>query len=359
MPFPSRRLACFAALAYGCSLVTGCASPGVPKAPSLLLPAAPKNLTADRIGSAVSLRFTVPQRTTDDLPVRTASLGLKICRELPPGPCAPLPQIPNTVSTRNSQGGPNTLTLTDQLPAELSSGAPRVMAYRIQFENARGHAGPLSEAAYAAAGAAPANVSGFTAAGTRLGVLLSWGAVAPDGSEVILHRDTASSSTRNVPLLLRASENGAASTQSRSLDTGAEDGVTYRYTAERQRKVVLGGRTLLLSSEPTPPVVFTLHDTFPPPVPTDLTVAAFTTDDKFSIDLIWQPVEDPGLAGYNVYREPLDSSTPRVRLNPAPLPTPAFHDTTAKAAASYRYSVTAIDRKGNESAAVTATSSAQ
>jgi fibronectin type 3 domain-containing protein len=72
-----------------------------------------------------------------------------------------------------------------------------------------------------------------------------------------------------------------------------------------------------------------------------------------TIDLIWQPVDTPHLAGYNVYRETLDSngapSKAKARLNQAPVPTPAFHDTTATAGEHYRYSVTAVDIKGNES----------
>jgi fibronectin type 3 domain-containing protein len=42
-------------------------------------------------------------------------------------------------------------------------------------------------------------------------------------------------------------------------------------------------------------------------------------------------------------------------LNTLPIPQPAFHDTTADPAAIYRYSVTAVDAKGNESPSATAT----
>ena len=44
---------------------------------------------------------------------------------------------------------------------------------------------------------------------------------------------------------------------------------------------------------------------------------------------------------------------PRTRLNPAPVPVPSFHDPSASPAARYRYSVTAVDGKGNESPAAT------
>jgi len=122
-----------------------------------------------------------------------------------------------------------------------------------------------------------------------------------------------------------------------------------------------------LRSALSPPTPFTLREIYPPPAPTGLNAVGFFaseatgTPPAFAVDLIWQPIDETGLlaglAGYNVYREPLnttgDTATPRTRLNTAPIPTPAFHDTTANPATRYRYSVTAIDTKGNESRAVT------
>jgi len=114
-------------------------------------------------------------------------------------------------------------------------------------------------------------------------------------------------------------------------------------------------------------VPFTLHLAYAPLAPGGLTAAGFTTPatstapEAFLVDLIWQPVDDSGLlaglAGYNVYRQPVDASGnpagERKRLNDTAVPVPAFHDTTAGAAQRYRYSVTAVDGKGNESLAAT------
>ena len=41
-------------------ILTGCASPGPPHAPSLQLPQPVRDLTATRIGNTVELRFTRP-----------------------------------------------------------------------------------------------------------------------------------------------------------------------------------------------------------------------------------------------------------------------------------------------------------
>jgi hypothetical protein len=135
--------------------------------------------------------------------------------------------------------------------------------------------------------------------------------------------------------------------------------------------VAVGSRTFDLRSEPSAPVDYTLHPIYAPATPTGLTATGFQPTDApsahFSIDLIWQPVDDANitpqlaapLAGYNVYREQLAAdgsvTASRTRLNPTPVAVPGFHDATAEPDARYRYSVTAIDAKGNESKAATFT----
>jgi hypothetical protein len=152
-----------------------------------------------------------------------------------------------------------------------------------------------------------------------------------------------------------------------TLDTSALANEPYKYAAERVRSVDAGGHVLEMHSGESPLVAFTLRDTYPPPPPTDLSVAGFTQGEgaavTYSVDLIWQPVDDANLAGYLVYRQALDgqgnATGERVKLTQEPLALPAFHDATTDAKQGYRYSVTAVDPKGNESAAATATLAAQ
>jgi hypothetical protein len=141
-----------------------------------------------------------------------------------------------------------------------------------------------------------------------------------------------------------------------SLDTSAQEGVSYRYVAVRRLQRNIDGHTLEMRSSLSTPVEITLRDIFPPPIPTGLSAAAFTQAGHFAIDLVWDPVEDPGLAGYNIMRQPIDANGTATgaphRLNTDPVTLPAFHDATASSAQRYRYSVSAIDRKANESGAV-------
>ncbi len=67
------------------------------------------------------------------------------------------------------------------------------------------------------------------------------------------------------------------------------------------------------------------------------------------LDLSWEANAEPDLAGYFVYRRDVGTQAPAARLNAQPLPAPAFHDASIVAGHTYIYSVTAVDKSGNES----------
>ena len=163
-------------------------------------------------------------------------------------------------------------------------------------------------------------------------------------------------------MVLQAAPGDQSATQ--TVDGTVAEGVAYRYVAVRRRTVQIGGRTLLLESAPSAPVELTWRDVYPPPTPTRFAGLGYsdpagstqpgkTVPEPFAVDLVWQPVSDPRLAGYLLYRqrvnpagEPLEAAQ---RLTAEPVLTPGFHDATALPGERYRYGVTAIDPKGNES----------
>ena len=114
--------------------------------------------------------------------------------------------------------------------------------------------------------------------------------------------------------------------------------------------------TVEMRSELSRAAEMTLSDVFPPPVPQGLLVAGFPVEgaESLAADLVWQPDAENDLAGYNVYRRPLTADGAAigeaVKLNPKPVALPSFHDATVARGAGYRYTVTAIGSKGNESA---------
>ena len=383
--------------------MVGCASPGPPRAPSLYLPGSPAGLTATRRGNTVELRFNLPQRTTDHLPLPSTALSAQLCRSVDPGACLPIAGFAAQTFPPTTNGHATAAILHDTLPATLTSGPPHLISYRIQLSNAQGHTAGYSDAVYTLAGAAPQPVEDLTARGSRLGIVLSWQAAADDRTQITLRREDLSpkppappktpttnatrtkstiptathtqnsnSDDANVTWLGIATtpdsntpEAATPSTPGTLLDTTALADTSYRYTAERHRTIQLRGRSLEMLSDASATVLFTLHDTYPPPPPTDLNAASFastTGNPSLEVDLIWQPVDDPSLAGYNIYRQPLDTSgapsAPSIRLNKSPVRLPAFHDelpTPTTPASRYLYKVSSVDTNNNESTPTTTT----
>jgi hypothetical protein len=133
-------------------------------------------------------------------------------------------------------------------------------------------------------------------------------------------------------------------------DTTFEFGKTYLYTV---RTVIPGdgqdGHSL--ESSDSVPVIVMPRDTFPPSVPRGLIAVAVTIPDSNAppeMDLSWSINVETDLAGYRVYRSE-QPDTPGHLLTPDLLLSPAYRDTSVQPGHRYWYSVSAVDRSGNES----------
>ena len=140
------------------------------------------------------------------------------------------------------------------------------------------------------------------------------------------------------------------------VDTSAAVDVPLRYAAVRSRLVTVGGERMEIRSELSAPVEVMLRDVYPPAVPMGLVAAGFPMEgtEQVAVDLVWQPNVEKDLAGYFVYRQTVGADgvvSAAEKLNAALVAVPAFHDATAKRGVKYRYTVTAVDAKGNASAA--------
>ncbi|HSY36856.1 MAG TPA: hypothetical protein VK814_13960 [Acidobacteriaceae bacterium] len=349
-------------------ILTGCASPAPPRAPSLKLPQPVRDLTATRIGNSIELHFTAPANSTDKLPLRGPTLSGQLCRQLPHQPC--LPVSPRTsVPLSNSNDPHNLVTWTDTLPPTLTEGTPQLLVYRVEFFSPANRSAGPSNQAFTASGPAPARVENFHAEGSRLGILLQW---TPSPGEVVLRREAitpiksivpepTATKTKAAPSTVWLQTNDSKGVQARTLDTAVLPDTPYQYIAQRRTILQLANHSIELRSDLSIPVNFTLLKIYPPPSPIGLTAAGFFTGTPpaFAVDLVWQPINEAGLitplAGYTVYRETLNaaaqSATSRIQLNTTPVLQPAFHDATANPSATYRYTVTAIDARGNQSPA--------
>lgn len=354
IPRPYRYLALSAAL-----ILSGCASPGPPHPPSLHLPQPVRDLTALRTGNRVVLRFTVPSNSNDKLPLRGPTLPAQLCRQLPHQPCLPIAS--QSLPIANSNHTHNLATWTDTLPTSLTSAPPQLLTYRVEFFSPTHHSAGSSNQALTASGPAPDPVENLHAQGSRLGTILTWSPSQSPGDVLLQREDLAPAKPRQAtPVWLQTNDSKGLTT---TLDTTALPEIPYGYLAQRRSTLHLAGHAIELRSDLSAPITYTLQRLYPPPAPTGLTAAGYFTGSPstFAVDLIWEPVDVTGLitilSGYNVYREPLDATgnptAPRTQLTPTPTLQPAFHDSSAKSSISYRYSVTAVDAKGNQSPATT------
>jgi hypothetical protein len=338
-------------------LLAGCASPGTPQPPSLHLPRPVSDLQAQRVGDNVQLRWTMPGDTTDGLALQ-GQRKVTVCRRVGAGVCSQVQSFPEMPKAK--------IEIEDALPSAVVKSAPDLLTYEVEVMNAAGRSAGASNPAYAASGAAPALVSGVRVTVTEHGVVLSWDQAVDTGAEILLRRERSQGATATPaakkstnPLapksepdvqLLRVHTDAGG-----TLDASAVFGEQYAYTVQRVRKLTLGGQGIELRSEASAAVNVDMRDTFPPEAPQGLAIAAplRAADGSYAVDLSWEANVEPDLAGYFVYRRDARRDTgtqaAAVRMNAQILPSPAFHDAAIMAGHTYAYSVSAVDKSGNES----------
>jgi hypothetical protein len=339
-------------------VIVGCGAPAAPLPPTLNLPQPVGDLAASRTGDSVHLTFSVPQKTTDKLPVR-GPMTATLCRSVENGPCQKIKTLALPAQAKSA-------SMDDPLPGELRLGAARLLTYKVSILNRAGKSEGDSASAYAAAGAAPTPVAGLTAKPRRNGIVLSWQGTETPSGMVRLDRvrtsatppqpeskESSSFMGRKAPeepveQAMRVPET-ASNQRFSAMDTTVHTGNTYRYIAQRIEQVTLGNHSLEIASLSSAPANTDYRDVFPPPVPVGLVSAGDST--ARAIDLNWTPDVDPALAGYVVYRRQAGSNQPPERISPAgkPVPTSSWSDSTALPRERYAYSVSAIDTSGNES----------
>jgi len=134
------------------------------------------------------------------------------------------------------------------------------------------------------------------------------------------------------------------------VDTGIEWEKTYSYSVTPVTRVYSrsGGLISEIEGDESTPIEITTHDVFPPAVPERLLALPSHIPEKGFVDLLWAPNTEKDIAGYNVYRR--EANGEAARINSVPMPMLSFQDTNVVAARTYFYSISAVDKHGNESA---------
>lgn len=326
-------------------ITAGCGLEAAPQPPSLKLPQPVTDLSATRAGDIVTLRWTMPKRDTDKVLLKNDQRAV-ICRSLGAQPCETAGEIMATPS--------KPAVFNDQLPSRISTGPPQLLTYTVRLTNHLGHdAGPSNEV-FTARGAPPLKIADLSAEASPEGVILRW---KPEGDDTTIRIHRTLVADPKAPKPNQAAGSSAPSEQTlevtgldkgRALDRDAALDNTYRYTAERVTKVRISGHTIEETSELSELISIDARNIFPPHTPVDLQAVA--DPDAKTIDLSWSPDTETDIAGYVVYRREAGSTGDPVRISQSGSVAPSFRDAGPLPGHRYLYSVSAIDRDGNESA---------
>jgi hypothetical protein len=337
--------------------LTGCASIGPPLPPSLELPKRPSDLRASRKGDKVTLTWTIPTRTMDRQSVRY--LGkTRICRSVeatldkcdtPVGEVAPPADF---ASKKDSDGQKLAASYVDTVPVDLRGNVFGSATYAVEVLNRDGRGAGLSNQVHVPVAEALAAPPDFNARLTAQGVELTWTGASlslPSPNPVRRSYRVYRRAEGSQQEILVGEREAGTEKNLTLVDQSFEWEKTYYYRADTLMAITQAGKPeIRVDGDDTSEVRIFADDVFPPAVPSGLQAVFSGPGQEPFIDLIWAPVTDADLDGYNVYRH--EEGAAPVKLNTETVKMPAFRDTQVGAGKTYFYSVSAVDRRRNESA---------
>ena len=359
-----------------CLLLAGCAQTGPPLPPSLELPKPPTDLRASRKGNRVTLNWSEPTLTTDRQSVRYIGPTL-ICRSLDrdiatcANPAATLPAPPPSAAPKKSRRAKKSAappaapeTYTDTLPATMQQQDPSAeVTYAVEVLNRNARGAGLSNRVHVPAVVTLPQPSDLSAELTGDGIVLTWTSAGesqnlptnpPTSSPAVQHRYRIYRRDESSGKDAIAGEVPVPSSERGPLhftDSSFEWEKTYLYRITVVTIIKRPDSEVQVEGDDTPPARVIAHDIFPPSVPAGLQAAYSGEGQKPFIDLIWAPVTNADLAGYNVFRSEANGGAGEkmVKLNSELVKSPSYRDFAVTSGKTYTYSVSAVDVRGNES----------
>jgi len=347
-------------------LAAGCGAPGEPTPPSPPIPVAVSDLAAQQAGDAVQITFTLPAKT-----VAGERLTDTPAAEILRGTLKP-DGSPDSKSFRVVETIPGALLgeyrtadkvqITNRITAdELRANHGRALAYRVRTRASRKRASADSNTAIVLIRPVPERITALHGTVAEQAVELSWtapthtstGEPLPAISEYRVYRgeiDPASADAAANDLSHAKWKSPLAFLGSVHAETYRDNafdfGKTYLYTV---RAVIPADGSTVESSDSVPAIVGP-RDVFPPAAPQGLVGAIIVgiPTNAPEVELSWSINAETDLAGYRVYRSE-QQDTPGKLVTTDLLLSPVYRDTSVQLGHTYWYSVTAVDRSGNES----------
>jgi fibronectin type 3 domain-containing protein len=347
--------------------LVACGAPGEPTPPTPVIPVAITDLTAHQDGDGVRLTFTMPSNSIAGVKLATTPAVEILRGALKPDGSPDLSSfrvvyaIPGAlVDNSRSEGH---IGFTDPIAPEEIKGYPgRTLAYTVRTRASQKRVSADSNVVSVRVFPVPERITSVEARVTEPAIELSWTAPARTSagdplpaiigyriyrSEITPSAGAASASVppqgkNEAPSLLLAT-----SVTNSYRDTSFAFDHTYVYVV----RSVIQADGSELESATSPPLTVTPRDTFPPAAPQGVVAALLpaASPGALVVDLSWSISLETDLAGYRVYRSEQEGTRGQV-LNQELLPTPAVRDTSVQPGHRYWYTVTAVDRAGNESA---------
>jgi hypothetical protein len=344
----------------------GCGAPGEPVPPTPPVPVAIKDLAAHQAGDGVQLSFALPTNTISGQKL-AAPPAVEILRgAVKPDGSADAKSfrvvytIPGALVENYRVDG--RVVFTDPIaPQETKSHPGGVVAYAVRTRASQKRASADSNIVLLHVFPVPAPIASVEAHVTDLAVELSWSvpAATAAGEPVttitgykIYRSETHPTAVGSTPQELPQGkpEVHAALLASSETNSYRDVSALFDHTYVYMVRSVMQVEGNQLESSDSQPVTVTPRDTFPPAAPQGLVAAVLpgATPRTILVDLSWSINLETDLAGYHVYRSEQEGTRGQL-VTPDLLPTPAVRDTSVEPGRRYWYTVTAVDRMGNES----------
>jgi hypothetical protein len=304
-------------------VLSGCGYVGDPLPPLANVPVPVADLAAIQRGAVIIAQFTIPTLTTESKPI---PIPLTLDLRVGPNPSDHFEQDQWASGARHivtpELTGP---TASYRIPIAEWIGKEVLISVRVTAAN--GKQSPWSNIVILPVIAAPVTPSDVTPVAVAQGVRLTWRAAGGKRFRV-----------------LRKTEGGEFSALATVdapewTDTATEYGRRYTYLVQTLAPLENNKQA---ESELSAEASLTPADTFAPATPAGLRAEAAPA----SVELSWDRNTEIDLSGYRVYRATPGGAFEQIG---GPTPTPAYSDRAAEHGKTYRYTVTAVDRAGNES----------
>ncbi len=349
-------------------LLAGCGAPGEPVPPTPPVPVAITDLAAHQAGDGVELSFTLPLNSISGEKL-LGPPAVEILRGSvkPDGSADPksfriVYAIPGALVESYRTDG--RVHFNDPIgPAELKHPGG-LFAYAVRTRASQKRASADSNVVSLRIFPVRAPIASVEARVTESAIELTWpvpggtadGEPVPGVTGYRIYRSEIPGAVSASPPQMQPLPPGKSELQPTLL--GSSETNSYRdASAVFDHTYVYVVRSVIqvegkeLESSDSQPVTVTPRDTFPPATPQGLVAALLpgTAPGTLLVDLSWSINLETDLAGYRVYRSEQEGTRGQL-VTPDLLPTPAIRDTSVEPGRRYWYTVTAVDRAGNESA---------